>query len=264
MVYGTKSRGRGKSRRGNRTLTPGYIFGNKGAKAQAKQINSLRKRINFVYNQCKPEVKTIESNPVTLTLQQNPLNGLPYHLYKVELPELGVEDNARIGNACNLLDSHIFMNMRMAYIGDVNYQLNGLGQTVNSTIRIVPFMVKSASDTQPDPYEILNLSGIGNIPLYRMNSIGPFNEGVSAKYHILGDYRYNMSMDDRTLINSKIRIKGSMIKKYVDTQYNTVGKASIYLLVTWNGLDPITFQSETLATPAVYITLSDKTAFTDP
>lgn len=266
MVYGRRrSTYRRKGRRGTRALSTRNIFNNKGARSQANQINSLRKRINYVYRQCKPEIKTIESNPVTLTLKQIPVNGDPFHLYRIEMPELGVEDNARIGNTCNILDSHIFMNMRMAWDGDVNYQFNGLGQTVNSTIRIVPFMVKAASDYQPDPYEILPLAvNSSNASQYRLNSVSPFNEGVTAKYQILGDYRYTMRMDDKALINSHIRIKGSRVKKYIDTQYNTIGKAQIYVLVTWNGLDRITFQGETLATPAVYITLSDKTAYTDP
>lgn len=266
MVYGRRrSTYRRKGRRNIRSLSTRNIFNNKGARAQANQINSLKRRINYVYRQCKPEIKTIESNPVQYTLQQYMPNSTPYFLYKIEMPELGVEDNARIGNSCNILDSHIFMNLRMGWADDINYQINGLGQTVNSTVRIVPFMVKSASDYQPDPSEILTLSTwSSNSAIYSLNPISPFNEGVSSKFHILGDYRYTMRMDDKALINSKIKIKGSKIKKYIDTAYNTVGKASIYVLITWNGLHRIEFQNEIIATPAIYLTLTDKTAFTDP
>lgn len=251
--------------RARRTLSTRNIFNNKGSRAQAAQINSLRRRINHVYRQCRPEVKTIESNPTTFTLVQAFEAGTPSYLYQVTMPELGVEDNARIGNACNILDSHIFMNMRIAFQGDVNYQLNGLGQQVTTTIRVVPFMVKAPTDQQPYEGDILPIaSASSNTPGYRMNPIAPFNEGVSSKYQILGDYRYTLRLDDKSTINTKLRIKGSRIKKYIDTQYNAVGKAALYVLITWNGLEPITFQGSTIATPAAYITLSDKTAYTDP
>lgn len=265
MAYGRKRTYYRKRFRNRRTLSTRNIFNNKGSRAQASQINSLRKRINFVYKQCKPEVKTIESNPISLTLNYPGLADLPYHIYQVTMPELGVEDNARIGNACNILDSHIFMNMRLSWRDDTSYQINGLAQLVNPTIRIIPFMVKAATDYQPDPNEILTFGTPStNAAIYRMNPIGPFNEGVSSKYHILGDYRYQMRFDDRAVINTKLKIKGSRIKKYIDTQYNSVGKAAIYLLITWNGLDPIQFQNETIARPTCYITLQDKTAYTDP
>lgn len=268
MVYNGRKRYYGYSRagrRGSRALSTRYIFNNKSARSQANTLNAMRKRINFVYRQCRPEVKTIESNPVTLTLAHSTPNNLPSHLYQFTMPELGVEDNARIGNSCNILDAHLFMSMRIGYQGDVSYQLNGLGQTVNTTIRVIPFMVKAATDVQPDPTDILPITASNvNGPMYRMNSVAPFNEGVSSKYQILGDYKYTLRLDDKSTINTKLRIKGNRIKKYIDTQYNTVGKATIYVLVTWNGLEPIQFQGETIATPAAYITLQDKTAYTDP
>lgn len=266
MVYGKRRyNSYRKNYRNRRTLSTRNIFNNKSSRAQAYQISSLRKRINYVYKQCKPEVKIVESpNPLTLTLAYSTPGLLPYFLYKITMPELGVNDNERIGNACNILDSHIFLNMKIAYSGDVSYQLNGLGQTVNSTVRIVPFLVKAPSDQQPDGDDILPIASSFNEPNYRMNPIAPFNEGVSAKYQILGDYRYTLRMDDKSLINTKLRIKGSRIKKYIDTQYNTIGKAAIYLLITWNGLEPLTFQTETIATPVAYLTISDKTAYTDP
>lgn len=266
MAYGRKrTYSRRRNYRSSRTLSTRNIFNNKGSRAQASQINSLRRRINYVYKQCKPEIKTIESEPLTYTLDYNPSSGRFYHLYQVTMPELGVEDNARVGNSCNILDSHIFMNMRLQWKGNPSYTLNNIGQLTNTTVRIIPFIVKSAMEGQPDPEDILTFgSPLTSAAQYRLNPISPFNEGVSAKYQILGDYRYNLRFDDKATINTKLKIKGSKIKKYMDTQYYSVGKAAIYLLITWNGLDPITFENETIAVPATYITISDKTAYTDP
>ena len=57
MAYARRSTYRRKGRRGNRTLSTRRIFNNKSAKAQAAQIYALRKSVNRVRRQCKPEVK---------------------------------------------------------------------------------------------------------------------------------------------------------------------------------------------------------------
>lgn len=265
MVYARRRRStyRRKGRRGNRALSTRNIFNNKGARSQAAQISALKRKVNRVYRECKPEVKLVEGTPALLTLTRNQSSAAM--MYTIELPDPGTGDNGRIGNVVNILNTTISMVMRIGFQGDVNYNVNGWAQTVNGCVRIVPFLLKSAGDYTPNISEILetNTYQYGDVK-YDLNTVRPFEEGVSAKYKILGDYRYYLSFDDKNQINTKIHISGRKIRKYIQPSYATYGKSAIYLLITWNGVRPIEYQTETIATPAMYLSIMDKTAYTDP
>lgn len=268
MAYGRRrSTYRRKGRRGHRTLSTRNIFNNKSARAQARQISSLKRRINYVYRQCRPEVKLHEPlGPTVLTMQADLPSGYAFHRYLIEMPDIGPTDNDRIGNSCNVKDVKVYMNMRMGFAEDVAVQLNGTSQTVNTTIRVVAAMFRAGSDAQPQSNDVFSsLSTLTqNAPLYNLNPISPLAEGVSSRFKILCDKRYHLNFDDRNTLDTILKVKGSSIQKYIDTQYTTYGKAEIFLFITWNGLEPLVYQGTTLATPITTLTLNSKVAYTDP
>lgn len=57
MVYGRRSYRRNRRTR-SRTLSTRNIYLRKSATNQAKQINALKRRVNYVSRQCRPEIKT--------------------------------------------------------------------------------------------------------------------------------------------------------------------------------------------------------------
>ena len=109
MAYGyRRTRGRKSTRRGNRTLSTRRIFNNKSARAQAAQINALKRRINRVYRAAKPEVKVVE----TLRTERMMLPNMEDNVVGFDFikPSLGTADDQRIGSMIHMVQPTLFIN----------------------------------------------------------------------------------------------------------------------------------------------------------
>ena len=80
------------------TLTTRNIYANRSARSQAYQIAALKRRINYVSRQCKPEVKVLTSDVITDLFTST----TSYGKVKVLPPAKGTSENQRIGNSWNV------------------------------------------------------------------------------------------------------------------------------------------------------------------
>lgn len=265
MVYGRKRRSTRRTyRRSRRALSTRNIFNNKGARSQASQISALKKRINHVYRQCRPETKLKEGSPVVLAVAWDDEN--PYALYSVDMPDVGTGDSDMTGNVCNIKDVHIYLDaeLDMQYTAP-NYALYG-GVPGNLSYRIVAFCTKSLTDNSPDVDDIaVTIPQTTNPNQYKMNSIRPLNEGVSSKYDILYDRNFSVTQS-RYSRKHHLRVTGSRIRKYITSQYMSFGKAQFYILIIPVITVPNTIISSEVspANPVAVFRIMDKIAFTDP
>lgn len=253
---------------GGRSLSARNIFNNKGAKAQASQINALKRRVSYVYRQCRPEIKISENPVLQFYSPYNDTN--PYVLYSLDMPNEGYGDNDMTGNAINIQDVHMYLNARVDALTDEatnpTFLIQG-GVPVTMDYRIVLFGLKSSVDQLPPIDDFLDLSTYdNNYSEYHMNAIRPFNNGASNVIKIFYDRRFNLSLQGRSSRSHILKLKGSQIYKFTRNLYAGYSKGRLYALI----IPVLNFESNLLngstspIKPAGLFDVMTKFAYTDP
>lgn len=198
MAYGNRrSSYRRKGRRSSRTLSTRRIFNNKSARAQAAQINALKRRINRVYRAAKPEVKVVE----TLRTERMLLPNMDDNVIAFDFvrPSVGTADDQRVGSVVHMLQPTLFISgkydspTRSNPAPIYNSQLLRNG----AAIRIIAIQSKFALNIPPTINEILhsNIStsfqGVDNIANLRI----PFEVGITTRYAVIYDKVKYFSFD---------------------------------------------------------------------
>lgn len=269
MVNGKRrSTYRRKGRRGNRTLSTRNIFNNKSSRAQANQINAMRKRISYVYRQCRPEVKLAE-NPVIQ--QYIPYDDeKPYWLYSIDMPTEGIGDDQMIGNVVNIKDVHLYLNARVDSLSDSatnpTYLIQG-GVPITMDYRIILFGLKSSVEHLVPVDDILDIRNYNtSYSDYHMNAIRPFNAGASNVVKIFYDRHFSLSAQGRVSRSHVLKLKGSRIYKYTRNEFAGHSKGRLYALI----VPVLNFESNLLngttspIKPAGLFDCMTKFAYTDP
>lgn len=256
--------------RGRRTLSTRNIFNNKGAKAQASQISALRKRVSYVYRQCRPEVKISENPVIQQYIAYNADN--PYWLYSIDMPVEGVGDSAMTGNAINIKDVHMYLNAKVDTLTSdqqsPTYLLQG-GVPITMEYRVMLFGMKSSVDTFPSIADFIEISTYSDdYSGYQMNAVRPLNTGASNIIKIFYDRRFSVSTQGQVSRSHKLKLKGSQIYKFTRNLYTGFSKGRLYALIIpvlhfESNLVTATGQTDVF-TPAGLFNCITKFAYTDP
>lgn len=171
------------------TLSTRNIYSNRSARSQAYQIAALKRRINYVSRQCKPEVKVLTGDVVTDTLN----TALVYGKIKVLPPAQGTGDNERVGNAFNVKNGSfkILFNKNIA-ISSQTVQDNSLSYRVIIVQTVSP---TNSENSVPDISDLLVATSDNTQCL-----VSPFKDGITAKYRILRDVK-GSSISSEKLLN---------------------------------------------------------------
>lgn len=244
MSYG-KYRGRSsyrKAGRSARTLSTRRIFNNKGAKAQAKQIYALRRAVNRVKAQCRPEVKYVKSETQNRALGLEN-SGASFLQYYAQLPMPGISagtgDGNRIGDNVKLLPMKLGINIRYEEF------MNSLTKTypvdiplasTGGQVRIIAIQAITAHSIEPQLADIMNANE------YSMGAIGaagmmnmPFKRGITSHYKILMNKVVTVSKD-RPIISKRYLIRPA-IKHLRWEDGQTQPRGRIYLFYLGGGFD---------------------------
>lgn len=204
MVYGRKrSSNRRKGRRGNRVLSTRRIFNSKGAKAQAAQIYALRKSVNSVRRQCRPEIKE-RGEDISFVLGQSTIGVQDMNSFNtrvIQYPYEGSDDKSRIGNLIKILPMkyRLTMQYREDSTGGVFSQLPSRGLQV----RIFAIQLKTASINIPTLSELMEGYQSSEDNLETLSNMSrQFKRGITAKYNILFNRVYSLSQDKPVLSRS--------------------------------------------------------------
>nr|QXN75478.1 MAG: capsid protein [Virus sp.] len=205
MAYARRSTYRRKGRRGNRTLSTRRIFANKGARSQAKQIYALRKSVNRVRRQCRPEVKEVEGiyDNRLLSEAELPLTPEPWYRLATPLPELGTDDGQRIGNIVKLLP--LKFRMTLQYREDFQSQQYPAFAELPQhgiQVRVIAVQAKAVADNQPTLEDILDSVHFNGYLNSSAMMVQPFKRGITARYNILYNRVFSVSKDKPQLARS--------------------------------------------------------------
>lgn len=239
-----------KSRRYSRKLSNRRIYGRTSAKSQARQIATLRNRINKVYKQCKPEIKTIVTSAETINYTSSSISSY-YRFYPMTSPTLGTADKERIGNFVRVRNGVLYISAEY-----FNTSTTGYHNTESSgcQVRIVIGQYKypvgpSAIPSVDELFEFPSNSGAN----YTQMAISPFKEGVSNRHLILKDLRFTMTSDRN---QKMLRIGFKPRLPYV---FDDSGKFPN----TWAAIIVTGLHYDTDFTETVKVTVSDKLVYTD-
>lgn len=198
MANARRSTYRRKGRRGNRSLSTRRIFNNKSAKAQASQIYALKRAVNRVRSQCKPEVK-VQYTQNTANRIFSYSGSVPVTDAMFPMPTIseGTGDGSRIGNMIKLYPLKI--NTAMFYEEVINSRLGyppfSELRTHGAQIRFIAIQSKAALNQAPSLNDILRAvdfdSDIDSSMMMRMS----FKTGITARFNILKNKVYSLSKD---------------------------------------------------------------------
>lgn len=272
MAYARRrSTYRRKGRRGNRALSTRNIFNNKGARAQARQINALKRRINRVYSRTKPEVKVCETGRTERmllpTIEENHI-AFPF-IY----PQLGEADDQRVGSVVRMVQPTLFISGKYSAVTQSNpaplYNLQ-LGNG-GAGMRVIAVQSKIPISGTPDISSLLhnNISssfqGVDSIANLRI----PFEVGITTRFEVIYDKVFYFSANKpifskRINLRPKIRnLKWDPPTGGDESYASPVG--TIYVYIIQAGLESNNVNLDTEGTDYTRITLSytQKLAYTD-
>lgn len=197
MAYGKSRRGRN-YRRSRRNLSNRNVFGKTSAKAQSRQIATLRNRINSVYRRTKPEIKVLLGAAIKHSFTSSALDDVWFAGVFPKPASNSGKDNGMVGN----------------YIKPLSLQLNGTIEYYNSSAtgyhntesagcmaRVIILQRKTPEDfntTYPLSEFIPNPAYTGAD--YTSMSVKPLQTGITEKWNVLADRRYILTSDSNQKI----------------------------------------------------------------
>lgn len=260
-----------KGRRNYSSLSTRRIFNNKSAKAQAKQIYQLRRRINRVYKATKPEVKVVETSRTERMLLPNIDDR--YIPFAFVMPAQGTEDNQRIGSVVHIVEPTLFISAKYSAVTKSNPAPLYNQQLLNggAAMRIIAVQTRVPLNTTPDINSLLhnNISqsfqGVDNIANLRI----PFEVGITTRFNIIYDKVKYFSVN-KPIYSKRINFKPT-IKNLKwdpdnggDTSF-TYPVGTIFCYIIQGGLESNNLNLDAEGTDYTRITLSysQKLAYTD-
>lgn len=238
-------------RRTNRNLRNRYIYGNKTASAQAKQIATLRNRLNYFARVNRPEVKQRYSGPSSFTFS-NSTTSSTWKAYPGIAPVLGTGDNERIGDFVRV--KSLTWNFTFEYYDDrPSDQSNPDSSGAMIRILILQWKQQVGINSITEPQHVIQ--GYGSTGAeYTHNVVAPLKEGLTETFRILSDTRFSITQDKNQVIK-RIRVKPNNYR--INQSAGTINNT--FALIIVSGLHWDT----SLYTQYVKGSFSDKIVYTD-
>lgn len=248
MAYGYKRYRRYRKSRSNR-LSTRRVFSKTSAKAQASQINTLRKRINYVSRQCRPEIKVLNGAVLSNTFDSQTLLNT-YWRIPGPFIELGSGDNQRIGDKINIKNVQFTFTAEYYNNSPTGYHNS---ESAGTTMRIIvgQFKTPRAYNIAPAISDVLSQSS-NTGAVYTHQAVIPLKNGITEQYNILKDMKFVMTSSNNQRI-IKFNIKPRSFRYNEKEEFN-----NFWVLIVSAGLHNDSNFSE-----FVEMSASLKMAYTD-
>lgn len=158
------------------------VFMNRSAKSQAKQIYSLSKRVNKVYNVCKPEYKVYDGANATYTFSSGDITNT-YKITYFNGPSQGLNDDQFVGNKIRCVSLDLYFTGEYYNTSDTGYHGT---ESAGTPFRIIVLQRKEATDSTISISDVLSTSG-GSGADYTMQAICPLKRGITDNFRVLLD-----------------------------------------------------------------------------
>lgn len=250
MAYGRK-RYNYRRRRSSRNLRNSYIYGNKTAKAQAKQIATLRNRINYFARINRPEIKSKFSGSSAFTFDNSAVSNT-WKVYPGVSPEAGTGNDQRTGDFIRV------KSLTWYFTFEYYHDIPGTSMVPDSRgamIRVILLQYKNpfAPTSVPNSRDLFleNWSDSGSA--YTQQSIVPLRTGITEQFRVLADRKWTIT-DDKNQLIKKVTIKPNNYRYMTDGRLNNVVCCVLVSGLHWDS---------SVYTQYVKGTFSDKIVYTD-
>lgn len=233
---------RASRRRANRTLSNYKIATRTSARAQARQIYALARRISSIQRRTRPETVTITRTSAPIApISSTSSIGLvswyttssttsPAPVINFVFPPLGTPSNPSYGDA-NTNPPNLFARLSsFTLYGDMRFDT--LVDTISPiTLRIVVCQTKATRSDALSSADIFSPSNTGNSAFAQV--FGPLQTGLARTVKVLSDKRYTLSYQ-RPSVTIKTRLR-YLLNFYRDfasssgTAGESIPKGAIYV-----------------------------------
>lgn len=247
MAYRRRYRRRSSRRK---ALSNRTVYGKTGAKSQARQIATLRNRLNYFARRNRPELKTKFSGSSTFTFDNDSTSNT-WKVYPGIQPAVGTNNDQRIGDYIKVKS--------LTWYFTFEYFHNTPGtvappDSFGGMIRVIILQYKKPIGTTSVPNSrgavLEDWSDSGSS--YTHQSIVPLKTGITEEFRVLADRKYTITNDKNQLIK-KITVKPSNYRYTKSGEVNNV----VCMIIT-SGL-----HYDTTYTQYIKGTFSDKIVYTD-
>lgn len=210
-------------RRRNSKLSTRKIFKNTGAKSQASQIYSLKKRVNYIARQNRPETKVYLGGSASYSFDSQTLLNT-YKIFYFDGPVNGTADNNRIGNFVRSKSLSLCLTGEYYNSSETGYHNS---ESSGSPMRVIILQRRRADNVAAGIDTILSITGASGND-YTQQAICPLAKGITDRYYVLCDKKFIFTNDKNQLLK-KITVKPYNLR-YDDTTGYTNG--FIFLLLS--------------------------------
>lgn len=207
---------RASRRRANRTLTSYKIATKTSARAQARQIYALARRISAIQRRTRPETVVIQRSgqPVsdfTAGIASWYTQAGTTNTVQSIGPQLGPIVNTSIGSTESTagVPNNFARLLSFTLYGDIRYA-EYANTTTPFTVRIVVLQTKTTRNSVISGNDVFTTANTGNSAFAQV--FGPLQVGLSRTARVLSDKRYTLSYQ-RPSVTIKTRIR------YLDNFY---------------------------------------------
>lgn len=197
-------------RRANRTLSNYKIATRTSARSQSKQIYALKRQIQRIQRQTKPELVTIQrtGQPIgdfTAGLASWYTQAGTTSMVQSITPQLGPIVNISYGatESSTGVPNNFARLLSFTLYGDIRYS-EYTNATSPFTIRIVVLQTKTTRNSLISANDVFSPSNAGNSAFSQV--FGPLQVGLSRTARVLSDKRYTLSYQ-RPSVTIKTRIR---------------------------------------------------------
>lgn len=238
-------------RKNKKTLSTKNIYSRRSAKAQANQINALKKRITSINRRLRPEIHTHMLSQVWNKTLSSALAADSYWSGFYQWPTRGTGEAGFIGNKFNMLNMYVYFNFEYYNNSQTGYHNS---ESSGTPIRIIVLKTKQMESlsNQPTLNDLLVYSSAtGND--YTMRALSPYKDGTADRFRIMYDRTFYMTTDK----NQKL-VKVSLGRSRIEFDPDASTGIQYYYYVAPAGLHyDSNFQE------FVNMTISAKIAYTD-
>lgn len=252
--YGKRYSKRRSSRRS--VLNTTRVLTRKSATSQAKQILALRRKVNRVYRATKPEIKLLQSTPLSSTFSNSPI--LSNTFYTVYLKPLqGTTDGQRVGDRIKILSGTLYLSLEYQIVTNANSEEPSfhLGEASGCQVRVIFLQPKQCLQEidvfNIDPSKILEYGG-GTGNSYSMRTVSPFAQNITERFTVLADRKFIVSVN-RPIVEGRIKMPGRTAR-FTDDNLSTMP----FCMIITSGLhSDANFSDQVIASYAVKYPFTD-------
>lgn len=219
MVYYKRYKKNYRKNRSSKVLKNRYIYGNKSASAQSKQIAALKTRLNYFARQNRPEIKTKFASSSAFTFDNSAASNT-WKAYPTVGLYGGTADNDRVGNFVRVKSLTWYFTFEYY---DNMVSLQNQPDSRGGMIRVLLLQYKKPVGQTDIPVSrnsfLENWSDSGSA--YTQQVIVPLKTGITEEFRVLADRKWAITENKNQLIK-KITVKPSNFRYTTDDKVNNV------------------------------------------